>query len=70
MQKALLKITDQTVSSVQTYCQKKAQGIWLVGDVFFKFPEPILTAMGKVVKGNVELKIIQGKWRQEKSANY
>jgi len=29
--------------------------------VFFKFPEPILTAMGKVVKGNVELKIIQGK---------
>jgi len=27
MQKALLKITDQTVSSVQTYCQKKAQGI-------------------------------------------
>jgi len=34
MQKALLKITYQTVFSVQT-CKKTAQGIWLAGDVFF-----------------------------------
>ncbi len=37
---------------------------------FFKLPEPILTAMKKVVKGNVELKISRGKMKaRKKGAN-